>query len=75
MAYLAWNHPGGYGDTQPGVPGRSPAAELQSIRKGLCDQYFDIKVDPNPDKPEIRNSPDLIKLAEIRNKFELPKFK
>jgi hypothetical protein len=26
-----------------------------------------IKPDPNPDKPEIRNSPDLIKLAEIRN--------
>jgi hypothetical protein len=30
---------------------------------------------PNPDKPEIRNSPDLIKLAEIRNKFKSPKFK
>jgi hypothetical protein len=32
-------------------------------------------VPPNPDKPEIRNSPDLIKLAEIRNKFESPRFK
>jgi hypothetical protein len=38
-------------------------------------EIFFMENNPNPNKPEIRNSPDLIKLAEIRNKFESPKFK
>ena len=39
---------------------------LQALQRAGEDHYL-TKREPNPDKPEIRNSPNLIKLAEIRN--------